>query len=254
MNISVIAPNYRTIFAWTVLILLLVAPGSQAAREGDSLFQAANESYSRGDYGRAIGQYQQLIADQGYSAALLYNLANSYARQGQAGKALLNYERALKLSPTDPEIVNNMQLLRQKEGLFPKEQSPSQRLVQLLNLHQWCWFGALILVLLVLGQTYCLWRRLAPRASLLLGGICLPLLVVTLFAINRQYASWRAAIVVSPQARLIISPFAGAASVGEIQEGRLVYPEKTHGDFCYVIDETGRKGWLKDQDIERLIR
>ncbi len=245
---------YRTILASVGLLLLLVATGVQAATAEEELFQAANESSSRGDYGRAIGQYQQLIDQYGYTAPLLYNLANSYARNGQTGLALLNYERALKLSPTDPEILGNMQLLRQKKGLFPKEHSWSQRLVQLLNLQQWCQLTGLILVLLTVGLWACFWRRLALRTSLILAGLGLPLLFVASLAINRQYLSWRAAVVVHPQARLILSPFAGAASVGEIQEGRLVYPEKSHGDFRYVIDETGRKGWIKGQDIEEIIR
>lgn len=246
--------RYRAILTTVVLLLLLAAPGGQAATVEEELFQAANESSSRGDYGRAIGQYQQLIDKYGYTAPLLYNLANSYARSGQTGRALLNYERALKLSPTDPEIFGNMQLLRQKKGLFPKEHSWSQRLIQLLNLHQWCQLTGLILVLLTVGLGVCFGRRLALRASLILAGLGLPLLLVASLAINRQYLTWQAAIVVNPQARLVLSPFTGAASVGEIQEGRLVYPEKSHGEFRYVIDETGRRGWIKGQDIEEIIR
>lgn len=35
------------------------------------------------------------MADLGLSASLCYNLAKSYARNGQTGKAMLEYERAL---------------------------------------------------------------------------------------------------------------------------------------------------------------
>jgi len=38
-------------------------------------------------------------SEEGYSAAGLYNLANSYARAGQPGMAVLNYERARLLAP-----------------------------------------------------------------------------------------------------------------------------------------------------------
>ncbi len=48
----------------------------------------------------------------GYSAAGLYNLANSYARAGKPGMAVLNYERARLLSPNDPDVEANLRFVR----------------------------------------------------------------------------------------------------------------------------------------------
>src|ERR1700722_1594208 len=48
----------------------------------------------------------------GYSAAGLYNLANSYARAGKPGMAILNYERASLLAPGDPDIQANLRFVR----------------------------------------------------------------------------------------------------------------------------------------------
>ena len=48
----------------------------------------------------------------GYSAAGLYNLANSYARAGKPGMAILNYERASLLAPDDPDIRANLRFVR----------------------------------------------------------------------------------------------------------------------------------------------
>src|SRR5271165_5453454 len=48
----------------------------------------------------------------GYSAAGLYNLANSYARAGKPGLAVLNYERARLLAPNDPDIQANLRFVR----------------------------------------------------------------------------------------------------------------------------------------------
>ena len=47
-------------------------------------------------------------AQAGYSAATLYNYANAFARAGKPGFAVLNYERARLLDPSDPDIDANL--------------------------------------------------------------------------------------------------------------------------------------------------
>src|SRR5271170_4000942 len=47
-----------------------------------------------------------------YSADGLYNLANSYARAGKPGLAVLSYERAALLAPDDPDINANLAYVR----------------------------------------------------------------------------------------------------------------------------------------------
>src|SRR3982074_279247 len=48
---------------------------------------------------------QSVPAQPGYSAPALYNLANAYARAGKPGLAVLNYERAKLLDPSDPDVA-----------------------------------------------------------------------------------------------------------------------------------------------------
>src|ERR1700684_438250 len=47
-----------------------------------------------------------------YSADGLYNLANSYARDGKPGLAVLSYERAALLAPDDADIMANLAYVR----------------------------------------------------------------------------------------------------------------------------------------------
>jgi len=72
----------------------------------------AGQLYEAGQYAQAAQAYQQL-ADQGYSdGALFYNLANAYFRQGDDGRAILNYRRAQRLMPRDPDVAANLALAR----------------------------------------------------------------------------------------------------------------------------------------------
>lgn len=145
--------GFRCYFSILLTILLLSATAVLAGKVEDNLFQEANEAYSRGDYDQAISKYLKITETAGYSTSVLYNLANSFAQNGQTGRAILNYERALRLSPSDSDISGNLQLVKKENGLFPKESSRVERFFQLLSLNQWT---SLIVLALVLVTTYLL--------------------------------------------------------------------------------------------------
>jgi tetratricopeptide (TPR) repeat protein len=235
-----------------VLLLCLLLP-SLPCRAGEAeqqLLQQGNEAYSRGDYPQAIGHYQQLIATAGFSAPVLFNLANSYAQSGEIGRAVLNYERALRLAPGDSDIAGNLELVRKESGLFTGEPEGTARFFHLLHLNQWAMLGLVTVVLFALFQLAALRFPFAGKVSAGVAITCLLLFGLAVAGTLSRYRQFNPAVVLAPDARLLISPFSAAGSVGAIQEGRLVYPEKTHGEFTYVRDETNRKGWIPSAMVE----
>jgi len=88
--------------------LLFARPSVTAAET----MGTANQLYETGQYAQAAHAYQQLV-DQGYAdSALFYNLGNAYFKQGDSGRAVLNYRRAGQLAPRDPDIEANLALAR----------------------------------------------------------------------------------------------------------------------------------------------
>jgi pentatricopeptide repeat protein len=68
----------------------------------------AGEYYRNGEFDKAIEIYEEL-RNEGYEGTSLYfNLANSYYRIGRLGYAILNFERALDISPTDEDVKHNL--------------------------------------------------------------------------------------------------------------------------------------------------
>ncbi|HHD57072.1 MAG TPA: tetratricopeptide repeat protein, partial [Desulfobulbaceae bacterium] len=102
----------------TICLLLLPVSAMQAA---DSL-ELGNQAYMRKDYEAAITYYRQAAKERGFSASLLYNLGNSYARAVKTGPAVLAYEQALRLAPTDPDIRANLESVRKANGLYEPNQ------------------------------------------------------------------------------------------------------------------------------------
>ncbi|MFQ5718091.1 MAG: tetratricopeptide repeat protein [Acidobacteriota bacterium] len=97
--------------------VLCRADGSGAAPAGtappvtavDAVFDAANRAYEQEDYEDAAIGYQRLIDAGVEDARVEYNLGNALYRLGKIGPAILAYERALKLSPSDRRIRDNLE-------------------------------------------------------------------------------------------------------------------------------------------------
>jgi tetratricopeptide (TPR) repeat protein len=70
-------------------------------------FFKANMAYKNGQYQQAIHHYQEILATGYVSGPLLYNLGNTYFKDKQIGKAILNYERARFWMPRDHDLLAN---------------------------------------------------------------------------------------------------------------------------------------------------
>ena len=232
------------------LIFLLFSTAALAGTAQDNLFREANETFSRGDYSQAIKKYEQITDTAGYSASVLYNLANSYALSGKIGWAILNYERALRLSPSDPDIIGNLELIKKENGLFPQEPSSAERFFQILTLDQWTTMILCALLSITLYLLASMKFRFSRHMHIGAGTCCLLLLCLGAAGTLFCYQNYNPSVVVAPDVKLLISPFASSASIGTLPQGRLVYPQKSHGAFRYVADEMDRQGWIDSSLIE----
>ncbi len=74
----------------------------------------ADSAYIQGDYLTAISIYEWVIENQGVNATLYMNLGNCWLKRDEVAKAILNYERAYLIDPSDPDIRFNLELARTK--------------------------------------------------------------------------------------------------------------------------------------------
>ena len=235
------------------LILLFASPALAADNGPGNLFEQANIAYTRADYRLAINHYLTIAGKDGVSAPLLYNLANSYAATDQVGRAVLNYERALRLSPGDADIQANLDQVRRDAGLYRDDKPLYERLAELLEADQWLMLsGAAFLLLAITALGANLVKKISPGITRLIIISSLLVIIATLPAVLFRYQSWNDGVVVGRETRLLISPFPEAASSGTIKAGRLVRPGKIHGNYVLVRDETGRNGWLDLEDFKRI--
>jgi tetratricopeptide (TPR) repeat protein len=91
-------------------LLLLKAPHTSFGQSPQSAFEQANKYYIEKNYEKAVSLLESLVKSGQVSAEVYYNLGNAYYKTGNYPVAILNYERAKKLKPSDPDIDFNLRL------------------------------------------------------------------------------------------------------------------------------------------------
>ena len=92
------------------VIATVAALSSSLTARGDSqaLVQEGINAYQSGQYDLARERFGQLINDDRWSFAALYNLGNVALRQKKMGEALAYYRRAIQKKPFDPDARSNI--------------------------------------------------------------------------------------------------------------------------------------------------
>ncbi len=81
--------------------------------EAEALIIQGNTAYADGRYDHALVLFDSARTEYG-SAALFYNIGNCHFKLNDIPRAILFYERALRLAPGDDDIHANLDLARQQ--------------------------------------------------------------------------------------------------------------------------------------------
>ena len=96
-----------------ILTLLLISVATLEV-SASSFAQQADSAYNKENYREAISLYLESLARDGQSATVYYNLGNAYFRNDNLGKAVISYERALRINPTDADARQNLDFVRSR--------------------------------------------------------------------------------------------------------------------------------------------
>ena len=98
--------------AIVVILLSLAARAAFGSDAAASLYNQGNAFYNSKQFVNAINLYEQAAKAGLVNSNLYYNLGNAYWRGGDAGRAMLNWSRAERLAPSDPDLRFNLGLAR----------------------------------------------------------------------------------------------------------------------------------------------
>lgn len=240
-----------------VLLLLFLMPlSAMAVSKAD-----ADSAYAQQNYQEAIKQYEALLQN-GVSSELYYNLGNAYYRTDNISRAIINYERALLLSPGDGDIRFNLQMARSKtiDKIVPESEmffvTWYNSLVNLTSVDGWAVIALCSLALaVILALVYLFSERIALRkAGFFLGAFFVLLFVLSnVFAVQQKdkLLNRTGAIVVSSAATVKSTPAQNGTDLFVLHEGtRVVITDGTMKDWKEVRLADGKEGWIESKQIE----
>jgi tetratricopeptide (TPR) repeat protein len=245
------------------LILLFVNVGKLAATDAQQVFTTANQAYQSGNYRLAADSYESILQKGNvFSKELFFNLGNAYFRLNQIGLSILNYERALRLDPSDSEIQQNLIVARSRvsDDIEPITSVFFMRWWQQLRAvfpaDTWSIFGLFFIWLGAAG--FALWlldnERQRKKYGFIVGSVAVPLSIV-LFLLSQSAASVMQTpygIVVTQETALRNAPDPNATIANTLHDGLKVEILDKIGSMTKVKLPNGEDGWLPATDVEKI--
>lgn len=203
----------KRIFFFAISLLFILPVPALSAQ---SLTEQADSAYMADDFSRAVALYQQALDDEGSSSVLYYNLGNAYYRLNQLGEAVLCYNRALRLDPSNADARTNLDFVNSRITDRPTDNRSmveivTDRIVNAATPNAWAAI-ALVLFIAVIGAValYIFASGVALRKWSFFGGIILAILFIIALIIARDAASratsTSGAIIMDPAVQLSTSP------------------------------------------------
>ena len=229
----------------------------------EALFNRATDAYNEGNYEKAITTYEQILDKGEHSAALYYNLGNSYYKLNQIAPSIYYYEKALLLRPNDPEIKNNL-AYAQNMTLDAIEVLPEtgiskiyQNITGKLSFDQWSYSAVVFLILFVIAYIAFYYLRYATQKRIAFIGslIFLIVSVISLSFAFMQYTHFNSeqpAIVFSEEVSVKSEPNRRSTEAFVLHEGTKVNVLEELNNFNKIQLVDGKTGWIPSDEIKLL--
>jgi tetratricopeptide (TPR) repeat protein len=250
--------------AWCVTAItvsIMASLGAQPEGGAQRLFDEGNILYQQGEFDTALEKYHQIEELELVSAALYFNIGNTYYKLDQVGRAILYYERALRLDPKDEDVVANLAIANQATAdriVAPPEFALASWLRWALHLLPISTLlRSLAIIYLALGALVTV-LMVARGASLnsLIKKVVLVVLGVFLVTASLFLAQWQdsrnrvEAIVLIEELSARDAPGENATEVFSIHEGTKVRIDQDSNGWVEIVLSDGKIGWVSSDGIE----
>lgn len=229
----------------------------------DELMEKGNSAFQNEQYEEALRYYNEILNEGYVSYGLHYNLGNTYFRLNQLGLSILNYERALKLSPNDEDVLYNLNIVKARTKDRIKE-------VPEIFITQWWntiistispkgWSILVIgfyLILLVLIVFWLFTKSPVVRQSVFYLGFAniflLLICVLFLFTSIQRENSNKYGVLLTEEITAKLSPDSDSGDAFLIHEGVKFEIEDELMDWAEIKLPDGKVGWLPKVSFDEI--
>ena len=243
-----------------VLSLALVSLLAHAADLAEMKIQA-DSAYARADYETAVKLYGTL-AKQKATSDVCYNLGCAYYRLDDMAHSVLWFERALKLDPSDKDILTNLEMARTKtiDKIIPQHEfilfTYFRAMTNWFSLRTWT-IIALLSFVLVLVLLLLFWasdslfaRKCAFSSAVLLLLVCILSNVCAVQQRNFKQTH-TSGIIISPAVTVKSTPADNGNDLFVLHEGSKVeILDSSLKEWCEVSIADGKVGWIPKKSFD----
>lgn len=237
------------------------APASVDLETPTGLFLEANALYAEGRYREAAAAYEEIAAAGFDNADVLYNLGNAYYKDGEIGRAVLAYERALLLEPAHADAASNLEFVR--EQLADRQTPVGGPFSGLLaGIRRWATAGRLAVVASVFYAIAAVFAIVAIMRGAFAAWIVRTIVVCGIVFVvagaalgERIYRdnAVRGAVVTAPEVAVRTGPGADFVLEFQLHEGTKVRLREGRDEWIRVsVPGTDLEGWLPSDAVETI--
>lgn len=254
---------------YIAILSILAVTGIQA----EDLTLKADSAYMADDYTTALALYEEAARTEGTSAELWYNIGNTQYRLGNLGKAILAYERSLRIDPANENTRANLSFVSSKtidktadKGSFISNASDS--IATAMSADAWAWTAFICFALMLAGVAlYIFTMSISLRKIGFFSAIALAVVTAVSVIIAIRAAgiatSTTEGVVTAKSTILSTSPREPKDRTEEamlLHEGTRVSivdsvsaPSDTTGLKWYDVKiDNAHRAWIRSTDIEKI--
>ncbi len=228
----------------------------------DSLWNAGVQAYENGQWDSAAQAWASISAAGCESAEVWYNEGNAWFKSNEYARAVLCYERALKIDPSYSDARFNLEFARTQlqdrideipEFIF---KTWLRRMCYAASSNVWAVLALIFFAAaLALALLFLLSSGTGKRKTGFFGGIAAMILCLSCLGFARwqlsDYLKADSAIVMRPVSSVKSSPASGSATdLFVLHEGTKVRILDDVGEWKSISLPDGRQGWIRSSDIE----
>jgi tetratricopeptide (TPR) repeat protein len=235
------------------VFLLLACAGLAYAQAAD--FTKANASYRDGKYDEAIAAYESILKSGYESGPIYYNLANSYFKKQQIGKAILNYERAKRLTPRDFDLAANSQFAL--SAVVNEVHKPLNFWDKLWQGHlRFYSFNEMVIILsfllVALGAAHLVTLYFNWKAGRLVMSALAALILIFAYGLNLKISAEHNVAMMIDSTAARFEPNDKATVYFELPAGQQVFLGDRESGWVKIERPDGKSGWVGENTLEAI--
>ncbi len=249
-------------FAVAALAVALASVAPILGETPEEMFSRGNADFESGKWDEAADAYRTVLRYGVRDGRVEYNLGCAEFRRGRLGEAILHFERARRLAPTDPDVRANLEFARSRcydRVEAPEVAAPIRMVRALQDAVGPDRQAVAMLVLVWLTAGLVAWRSGRPGGWNAAAGWALAALLLLVTIVG---ASWLAtrdrlegvplAVVLAPSVEVRAGPGENNAVLFTVHEGLTLEIRADRQDWVQVSLPNGLNGWVPGDAVGKV--